>query len=37
VFTKIKENLGLDIQRFSFKVPANVEVVGDEVESVQTN
>jgi outer membrane lipoprotein carrier protein len=37
VFTNIKENLGLNAQMFNFKVPANVEVVGSEIESVQTN
>jgi outer membrane lipoprotein carrier protein len=37
VFTNIKENVGLNAQMFNFKVPANVEVVGSEIESVQTN
>jgi outer membrane lipoprotein carrier protein len=37
VFTNIKENLGLNAQMFNFKVPVNVEVVGSEIESVQTN
>src|SRR5262245_10784175 len=36
VFRNIKENLGLNAQMFSFKVPANVEVVGAEVEGIQT-
>jgi outer membrane lipoprotein carrier protein len=35
VFTNIKENLGLNAQMFSFKVPKNVEVVGTEIEEVQ--
>ena len=35
VFTNIKENLGVNAQVFNFKIPANVEIVGSEVEMVQ--
>jgi outer membrane lipoprotein carrier protein len=35
VFTNIKENLGVNAQVFNFKIPANVEIVGSEVELVQ--
>src|SRR5262245_8427636 len=37
VFRNIKENLGLNAEMFSFKVPANVEVVGAEVEGIPTD
>jgi outer membrane lipoprotein carrier protein len=37
VFRNIKENLGLNAQMFSFKVPKNVEVVGSEMEEIQTD
>jgi outer membrane lipoprotein carrier protein len=37
VFRNIKENLGLNAQMFSFKVPKNVEVVGSEMEGIQTD
>ena len=35
VFTNIKENLGVNALLFNFKIPANVEIVGSEVEMVQ--
>jgi outer membrane lipoprotein carrier protein len=37
VFTNIKENVGLSSQMFNFKIPENVEVVGNDMESAHTN
>jgi len=34
VFTNIKENIGVNARLFNFKIPANVEIVGSEIEVV---